>query len=190
MTQQNVDISSDISIELIFPVDILLFSAGEYFFGVFASQVKKVEYNSHEIAYTTINENQLRDFHINHNRCACSKSRLDIKFYDQYRNPYNYCVEVDAVEDIVCVEQKDIAPFPSTVEPFAVERGMWAVMPRNRKLYILLDFKKLICFLSENSRSFIRDKEDFPTNKQQINSSDKRQRYTLLNGQLTITRLI
>ncbi|MBF0303317.1 MAG: hypothetical protein HQK73_09770 [Desulfamplus sp.] len=167
--------------DFFFPFNILLFSAGGFFFGIYSSQVKTVDASNYDKGTT--------------NRLL--KTELIISPSDGHK----YRVQIGVIEDIISVTKNDIAAFPAIIEPWAIKWGMWAVMPRNNRIYILLDFKYLIASLSEknfplcNDNSYMVDKESaLSCNDNSCMSykesvpPNKKLQYTLFNGELIITQ--
>lgn len=48
------------------------------------------------------------------------------------------------LEDIVEVEADGVRPLPALVEPYVIAKGMWAVLPRLGRLYVLVDLNRLV----------------------------------------------
>lgn len=120
----------------VFPMDLLLFSAAGFDFGVEATQVKRMA------AWNGENEEGL--------------FRLDMEFGQRARNgsagsmvidistaapPFRALI--DRVEELVAVTAADIRPFPALIEPLALRRGMWGVYAKNGRLFLLLDFERV-----------------------------------------------
>jgi len=156
--EKDIQIDCTVAKSSFFPLNLLLFSAGGFFFGAYAAQIRR-------------SESSIRDQ-------SCSKHHLFLA--DQ---PYNgvkrteqpsmrtdliitpgdgceYSMEVHAIEDIIAAEEDEIVPFPPLIAPWAVRRGMWAVMPRNQRIYILLDFRNLIHPLSGEKLTLIQSGGD------------------------------
>lgn len=47
------------------------------------------------------------------------------------------------IEDIVVAEVEHVRPMPSLVEPYALRKGMWGVLLREGRVYILVDLNRL-----------------------------------------------
>ncbi|MBF0111688.1 MAG: hypothetical protein HQK74_03030 [Desulfamplus sp.] len=131
----------------IFPLTLILFSVGRLFFGAIASQIKRVDScpisdNSSKFAIDPSNIGSVR-------RVCDAISGLDSKTSQDYRtniivnltNNQECSLSVSSIEDVICVNQSDIFPFPPIIEPFAIKQGLWAVLLRDDRLYLLVDFK-------------------------------------------------
>lgn len=53
----------------------------------------------------------------------------------------SYRVIIDSMEDIAEFSQDDIRLFPELLEPFAMRRGLWGILPVNGIMVLLLDFQ-------------------------------------------------
>lgn len=53
-------------------------------------------------------------------------------------------VVIDSMEDITEFSLNDIHLFPALLEPFAIKRGMWGILPLNGKMVLLVDFQLLL----------------------------------------------
>ncbi len=53
----------------------------------------------------------------------------------------SYRVIIDSMEDIAEFSQDDIRLFPELLEPFALRRGLWGILPVNGIMVLLLDFQ-------------------------------------------------
>lgn len=56
----------------------------------------------------------------------------------------SYRVIIDSMEDIAEFSQNDIRLFPALLEPFAIRRGLWGILPRSEIMVLLVDFKSLL----------------------------------------------
>jgi len=56
----------------------------------------------------------------------------------------SYRVIIDSMEDIIEFSQNDIRLFPSLLEPFALRKGLWGILPRNEIMVLLVDFQRLL----------------------------------------------
>ena len=52
-------------------------------------------------------------------------------------------VIIDAMEDIAEFSLNDLRPLPPIVEPFALRKGIWGILPGKGRMTLLLDFKSL-----------------------------------------------
>jgi hypothetical protein len=50
---------------------------------------------------------------------------------------------IESPDDLVSVETRLVWPFPPLVEPFALERGIWAVIPGEQGVLLLVDLPRL-----------------------------------------------
>lgn len=55
-----------------------------------------------------------------------------------------YSVPIEGMEDVVDASLSRIRPFPDWLEPCVLLRGVWGVFLRNGRLYILLDFARVL----------------------------------------------
>lgn len=58
-------------------------------------------------------------------------------------DPSPYRVVIDQLEQIAEVGLAEIRLLPAPVEPFALARGIWGVLPREGRLVLLVDFQLL-----------------------------------------------
>jgi hypothetical protein len=56
----------------------------------------------------------------------------------------SYRVIIDALDEIVEFGRSDLQPLPALLEPFALRKGIWAVVRRKDKLVLLVDFLLLL----------------------------------------------
>jgi len=56
----------------------------------------------------------------------------------------SYRVIIDSMEDIAEFSQSDISLFPSMLEPFVLQKGLWGLLQRQARLVLLLDFQRLL----------------------------------------------
>ncbi|OGU06530.1 MAG: hypothetical protein A2075_08260 [Geobacteraceae bacterium GWC2_58_44] len=54
-----------------------------------------------------------------------------------------YRVIIDAMQEITEFYLNELRPLPAIIEPFAMRKGIWGVLPRNGRLTLLLDFVSL-----------------------------------------------
>ncbi len=59
------------------------------------------------------------------------------------RDAQSYRVIIDMMDEIAEFSCNDIRPFPELIEPMALRNGMWAILPRNGSLILLVDFQWL-----------------------------------------------
>ncbi|MBF0211583.1 MAG: hypothetical protein HQK64_12570 [Desulfamplus sp.] len=132
----------------IFPLNLILFSVGRLFFGAIASQIKRVD--SYPISDNSSSKFAIDTSNIGSARRVCDAiSGLDSKTSQDCRtnlivnltNNQECSLSVSSIEDVICVNQSDIFPFPPIIEPFAIKQGLWAVLLRDDRLYLLVDFK-------------------------------------------------
>lgn len=70
----------------------------------------------------------------------------------------SYRVIIDRMEDIAEYSQSDIRLFPELMEPFALRRGLWGILLRNKNMVLLVDFQRLL----QGKRSDYSDAEPEP----------------------------
>lgn len=58
------------------------------------------------------------------------------------RQPYR--VVIDALDEIAEFGREDIRLFPALLEPYAMQKGIWGILPRARHLVLLVDFQLLL----------------------------------------------
>ena len=170
MTTENSILDSDI-----FPLDILLFSAGGFFFGVYASQVKRVNSSIYQEPYFSTKSQKI-------------KTELIIVPGDGYQ----YRLGINDIEDLVVAEKDHLITFPPAIAHWAKERGMWSIILRNKRIYTLLDFKEFVTSLPDkyiSNRDIIdRDLKDSYLSDKQTSTSNNNLQYTLFNGNFIIIR--
>lgn len=57
---------------------------------------------------------------------------------------HSYRVIIDAMEDIAEFDRNDIRLFPELLEAAALRNGLWAILPRDGHMVLLVDFQRLI----------------------------------------------
>lgn len=58
--------------------------------------------------------------------------------------PRPYRVIIDSMDEIAAFRSQDIRLFPALLEPFALQRGLWAILPHKGHLVLLVDFQLLL----------------------------------------------
>lgn len=51
---------------------------------------------------------------------------------------------MDALDELLDVGLDEIQPFPPLIEPFALRKGLWGVLPRGRQTVLLVDLRRLL----------------------------------------------
>ena len=51
---------------------------------------------------------------------------------------------MDALEELLEVGLDEIQPFPPLIEPFALRKGLWGVLPRGSQTVLLVDLRRLL----------------------------------------------
>lgn len=120
-------------------LDLLLFSVSGVHFGVDAGQVAGIAVYDGEQA------DDLSWFH--------EKMGFGTKTV-RYHSPTIVTIRtraevpcrviIDSMEEIAEFSQKDISLFPTLLEPFALQKGMWGILPRHGHMVLLVDFQRLI----------------------------------------------
>jgi chemotaxis signal transduction protein len=71
---------------------------------------------------------------------------------EAFRNPETCTVSregeectliIESPDDLLSVETRIVRPLPPLVEPFALERGIWAVIPATEGMLLLVDLHRL-----------------------------------------------
>lgn len=71
---------------------------------------------------------------------------------EEFRNPETCTVSrggevctliIESPDDLVSVETRIVRPLPLLVEPFALERGVWAAIPGEEGILLLVDLHRL-----------------------------------------------
>ena len=55
-----------------------------------------------------------------------------------------YHLVVDRMTDITEIDARDIVPLPPLLEPFAMKRGIWGIIPREKQMVLMIDFLLLM----------------------------------------------
>ncbi len=118
----------------VFPLPVLFFSVGGVHFGVSADQVRStavhgLEGDGREIWLD-------REMDCPGGTRPLSFTALDVRL----AGGESLTVIVDAMEEITEVEALDIRPLPPLVAPHARRKGLWGVIPRAGRMYLLMDF--------------------------------------------------
>ena len=120
------------------PINLLLFSVGEVFFGIDADQVTEIA------AYTGEKGEDLFWFHEEMgygNEKLSYHSPTVITIRVNGISPYQ--VIIDAMEDVAEFNSNDIRIFPALLEPFSLLKGMWGIPPWRGNMVLLVDFQRL-----------------------------------------------
>ena len=51
---------------------------------------------------------------------------------------------IDRMQEIAPFDWRELRPLPALVEPFALEKGIWGVLPRGGRLVRLIDVRRLL----------------------------------------------
>jgi len=121
-----------------FPLEVLLFRVGNAHFGVPATQV----------ASTTTyrpgdGEEEPLWFHLKAGCRPGAATEVPVVADLRAGDGGFQRMVIGAMEDIVAVEAEDVRPMPALVEPYAMRLGMWGVLPREGRIYILVDLNRL-----------------------------------------------
>jgi len=118
----------------IFPLPMLFFAVGGIHYGVSADQVGSMA------SLDQAGQDRPLWFH----------QEMGYDFEPPYRRPTAlrvrttrgglFTVIVDDLEDMAEVLAEDIRPMPPLAAPHARGRGLWGVIPRGERLYLLVDF--------------------------------------------------
>lgn len=57
--------------------------------------------------------------------------------------PRPYRVIIDSMDEIAAFGSRELRLFPALLEPFALRRGLWAILPHKGHLVLLVDFQIL-----------------------------------------------
>jgi chemotaxis signal transduction protein len=120
-------------------LDLLLFAVGGVSFGVDAEQVEGI------FSWQGEGADGLAWFHrelgyVSDTITYRAPSVLKIKT----EAARNYLVIIDMLQDVTRVVAGDIHPFPSLVEPLALNKGMWGVVVKDDRMILLVDFQRLM----------------------------------------------
>ena len=120
-------------------LDLLLFSVGGVHFGADAGQVAGIAVYDGEQA------DDLFWFHeeFEYGDAALTYSSPTVVTIRTTGVP-SYRLIIDSMEDIAEFSQNDIRLFPALLEPFAIRRGLWGVLPRNGIMVLLVDFQRFL----------------------------------------------
>ena len=120
-------------------IDLLLFSVCGVHFGADAGQVAGI---------TVYDGEQSDDLFWFHEELGYGDKT------DTYHSPVivtirtgdevSYRVIIDSMEEIAEFSQDDISLFPTLLEPFALQKGMWGILARHGSMVLLLDFHRLL----------------------------------------------
>lgn len=120
-------------------LNLFLFSVGGVFFGIEADQVAEV---------TACKDEKADDLFWFHEEMGYGGKVVE------YHSPATitirsgrvlpYRVIIDSMEDIAEFSCNDIRVLPPLLEPMALRRGIWGVLPQNGRMILLLDFKRLL----------------------------------------------
>ena len=117
-------------------INLLLFSVGGVHFGIDAEQVAGIggyDGDQAEDLFWFHEELEYGDAVVTY----ASPTVVTIRTGDGH----SYRVIIDSMEDIAEFSQDDIRLFPELLEPFAMRRGLWGILPVNGIMVLLLDFQ-------------------------------------------------
>ena len=120
-------------------INLLLFSVGGVHFGIDAEQVAGIG------AYDGDQAEDLFWFHeeLEYGDAAVSYASPTIVTI-RTGGVQSYRVIIDSMEDIAEFSQDDIRLFPELLEPFAMRRGLWGILPVKGIMVLLLDFQRFL----------------------------------------------
>lgn len=120
-------------------ISLLLFRAGGLGYGVFSSQI-----NSSNLSVPDANKilNGLPWKSENDGR---EKFVLNYCHFDGF----TYEIPIDAVEELVETPIKSISPLPRFIENQLLDMGLWGILVRRGKIFILIDLERLACRAEE-----------------------------------------
>ena len=120
-------------------VNLLLFSVGGVHFGIDAEQVAGIA------VYDGDQAEDLFWFHeeLEYEDAAATYASPTVVTI-RTGGVQSYRVIIDSMEDIAEFSQDDIRLFPALLEPFAIRRGLWGILPRNGFMVLLVDFQRLL----------------------------------------------
>jgi|GEM_PF-862979 len=119
-------------------LNLLLFSVGKVLFGVDADQVARIS------AYKNEMDEDLFWFHevIGYGEKTVeyhTPTIITIRTTDGPRH-----VIIDSMDEIAEFSPNEIGLLPALLEPFALQRGIWGVLPRDGSIILLVDFNRLL----------------------------------------------
>jgi len=119
-------------------LDLLLFSVEGVYFGIDAEQVlQTAACNGEDDDLLWIHE--VLDF-----RTTSVVYLTPTIITAGTRGGRRYRVVIDAMEDITQCSLNDLRPLPPVLEPFAMRKGIWGILPRNGRMTLLLDLMSLL----------------------------------------------
>lgn len=121
------------------PLNLLLFTVGGVRFGSDADQATGMAPFNGEDA------SDLRWFHEEVGFAAkpvTYRAPTIVSIRTGGRKPYR--VVIDALDEIAEFGREDIRLFPTLLEPYAMRKGIWGILPRPRHLVLLVDFQLLL----------------------------------------------
>jgi len=120
-------------------INLLLFSVGGVHFGIDAEQVAGIG------AYDGDQAEDLFWFHeeLEYGDAAVSYASPTVVTI-RTGGVQSYRVIIDSMEDIAEFSQDDIRLFPELLEPFAMRRGLWGILPVKGIMVLLLDFQRFL----------------------------------------------
>jgi len=124
-----------------YSLNLLLFSVCGVHFGVDAGQVSEIAVYAGEQA------EDLFWFHeeLEYGAAAAAVTYLSPTVVTiRTGRVQSYRVVIDSMEDIADFSQNDICLFPALLEPFTLQNGLWGILPRDGRMVLLVDFKRLL----------------------------------------------
>lgn len=120
-------------------LDVLLFTVNGACYGVDVEQIAGIGEHAGEVA---------DDLHWFHDLLDCGGSsatyRLPTELSIKTENGQSCRIVIDSMEDIRAFNTDVLCPFPSLVEPFALQKGLWGVVVVEGRMVLLVDFLLLL----------------------------------------------
>lgn len=130
-----------------FPLRVLLFRVGGIGYGVSADQVLSTDALCAQDA-----DGALLWFHRAAGHLADPQYDLPVVVTLRSGRGKEVRMVINALEDLVEVAPDDIRPMPALMERYALGKGMWGVLLRAERLYLLVDFDPLTQQKSKQTR--------------------------------------
>lgn len=115
-------------------LSLLLFTAGGTGFGIHVSQIIG------SLVSATEPDNMISG--LPWQSCLKPEARLTLVF--RAAGSTGYEIPVDSIDEIADVCVSEILPFPSFIESMVLSKGLWGVLPRDGRIFLLMDFARFL----------------------------------------------
>lgn len=75
---------------------------------------------------------------------SCLKQEARVMLVFRSAGSTGYEIPVDSIDEIADVCVSEILPLPSLIERMVLSKGLWGVLPRDGRIFLLMDFTRFL----------------------------------------------